>query len=261
MGIDRFTKELGKVTLEEAMSVVSQRDNLSNAKEDSMIFVNGYQSTSDKYPRKEAYLDRIGSIFIDCDNSRNDKDIITKFKEQYKDYEYYIYETFSSSMEKPKFRAIIPLDAEIGFSSSVKHAIFNTFRLYADDAASWFFVPTLNKIETISHHDGKPFPARVIEKAAKEIEVYESQRKLEMEISRQLFLIQNAGKTPSEDGWRKFKAVKKCLEGLVEGERDNSLNAACWVMEQYGFKDKIPQFLDEVDCELALKNKFRRQYR
>lgn len=41
-------------------------------------------------------------------------------------------------------------------------------------------------------------------------------------------------------------SVKKCLGGLLKGERDSSLNAACYAMKNCGYGGYIGEFLCEV---------------
>ena len=55
--------------------------------------------------------------------------------------------------------------------------------------------------------------------------------------------------------------VKKCLDGLHKGERDDSLNAACYAMDKNGYREHIREFLDEVFCERSIKEKFYRKFR
>lgn len=236
---------------------------------DNTLLFGGYFDVPDSYSRLEGqeYM-KMNVVFIDCDNGKDgqpltwDKDIIKKFKADMEKYQYVIWETYSSTTERPKFRALIPLDATLNYTKDVKQAVFQVFRDYADPRASWFFAPDTKHLPTVYHKaDGELFPSCHIKRLADEIA--RTRRMFEAEIERRCSMrkVFNLDAEHNPEGWRHLPTVKKCLEGLAKGERDNSLNAACYAMTKNNYKDKIPQFLDEVDCELALKNKFRRQYR
>ena len=236
---------------------------------DNTLLFGGYFDVPDSYSRLEGqeYM-KMNVVFIDCDNGKDgqpltwDKDIIKKFKADMEKYQYVIWETYSSTIERPKFRALIPLDATLNYTKDVKQAVFQVFRDYADPRASWFFAPDTKHLTTVYHKaDGELFPSCHINKLADEIA--RTRRMFEAEIERRCSMrkVFHLDAEHNPEGWRHLPSVKKCLEGLSKGERDNSLNAACYAMTKNNYKDKIGEFLDEVDCELALKNKFRRQYR
>jgi len=171
-----------------------------------------------------------------------------------------IYETSSSTKERPKFRAIVPLDSEIPWNKYTKNAILQLFSDFADPKASWFFAPTLDKIPTIEENTtGRWMPVNDILARADNIRINEQMVNSLMALKQMKW--QSGNNTRHENGWRYLPSVKKCLDGLAKGERDNSLNAACYAMKQCGYKDKIPQFLDEVICDREIKNKFRNRYR
>ena len=65
---------------------------------------------------------------------------------------------------------------------------------------------------------------------------------------------------PNPQGWRHLPSVKKCLDGLCIGERDNALCAACYAMDKNGYKEHIPEFLDECVVESSFKDKWRKRY-
>lgn len=253
-------QEAGKVELEEAMRFLSTPDLAGVEKSDCVLVFNGYSGTKERYLRNEGELDRFSTIFIDCDNPESDPDAMAKFEDAMQGYDYWLYETFSSTPESPKFRAIIPMDEELEWSKYAKSAVFHTFSKFADPKASWFYSPTSNRLGTVRHHEtGRLFPARVVKKRVDDI-----RRKEEVQSAKSSkFALWNAiyGKERNPDGWRFLPSVKKCLEGLTKGERDDSLNKACFAMNKNGYRSNIPEFLDEVDVPNDMKSKFRGRYR
>lgn len=249
-----------KVPLSECLTCLCQAENARSSKTENFLLFPAYSHAKDEYPRWESQVDRFSVIVLDCDNYQNDPSIIDKFKERMKTYNYLIYETFSSTRERPKFRAIIPLDDELVWSKAAKKAIFERFKDVADFRASWFFSPDANHLNTIYEHDGIEYPASSL---LEDIRRVEDRLKFEDELfslkSRICRRDQFARK--DENGWRRLPSVKKCLEGLHKGERDSSLNAACYAMDKNGYRERIREFLDEVVCERTIKDKFYRKYR
>ena len=227
---------------------------------DSMLVFNGYNSDLTEYPRRELFLNKFSSVFIDCDNETSDPDIVSKWKKEMEGYDYMIYETASSTPERPKFRAIVPLDGELDWDKYAKAAIFQIFSSFADEKASWFFTPTLDKLPTIYDHiTGHWFPCEIIQREIDSAKRRDVMRKTNFAIAQMM----NRGtchKERNAEGWRNLPSVKKCLEGLSVGERDNSLCAACYAMDRNGYRDAIPQFLDEVSVDWQLKQKWRKRY-
>ena len=235
---------------------------------DSMLVFNGYNNALEEYPRREYCLNKFSSIFIDCDNKDEDPDIITKWKEKMDGYDYMIYETASSTKERPKFRAIVPLDEELDWNKNAKTAIFHLFGQFADEKASWFFAPTLDKLPTIiDHTSGCWFPSKLLKMEIVRIEEQERIRQSEYNLKqmRRRLYASVFGTTNNAEGWRYLPSVKKCLDGLSVGERDNALCAACYAMDKNGYRDAIPQFLDECVVDgrdsAFLKDKWRKRYR
>lgn len=254
-------KEAQKIDLFEWSVLVTQPQYAAKEKDDSMLVFNGYSDLYDKYPRPEVNLTSASSVFIDCDNPNADPDIMEKWRNLMKDYDWMIYETASSTKERPKFRAIVPLENEIPWNKYTKKAIFQLFDEFADTHASWFFAPTLDKLDTIEENTtGRWMPVDGIMTRANKIrddeQIAESIRTL-LQMKREL----NGGYEKREDSWRFLPSVKKCLEGLHQGERDSSLNAACYAMDKNGYRDHIREFLDEVLCDRSIKAKFYHKYR
>lgn len=251
----------GKVELEEAMNLLSTENLAVDDKENSILLFNGYKDTDEHYERKEIQLDRFSTIFLDVDNKQKNPRLLDEFKEVMVNYDYWLYETFSSTPERPKFRVIIPMDAELKWDKNAKTAIFRMFQKFADEKASWFFSPTLNKLETVTHHKtGREFPARLVKKYIDELanrEQMEATAKVLQQLKNKL---RKDNFKPNPEGWRNLPSVKKCLDGLHVGERDDSLCAACFAMDKNGYRSSIPQFLDECFVEREFKDKWRKRY-
>lgn len=235
---------------------------------DNTLLFGGYFDVPDSYSRLEnqEYM-KMNVVLIDCDNGKDaqphtwDKDIIQKFKADMAQYQYVIWETYSSTPERPKFRALIPIDKTLKFTKDVKQAVFQVFRDYADPRASWFFAPDTRHLKTVYHKsDGELFPSCHIMRFADEIA--RTRKLFEAEIERRASMrkVFHSDWKNNSEGWRNLPSVKHCLEGLVKGERDNALCAACYAMDKNGYKDAIPQFLDECVVDRAFKEKWRKRY-
>lgn len=257
---DRFATEAKKVDLFEWTILASRPDYAQKTKDESMLVFNGYNETLSEYPRKESELNRFSSIFIDCDNENSDPTIIEQFKNVMQNFDYLIYETASSTNERPKFRAIIPLDGELEWNKYAKQAVFQLFHRFADEKASWFFSPTLDKLDTIYEHEvGRWFPCELITRKVEEMKKLDEQKETHL-LLQQIRMSRLHKDRHNPEGWRHLPSVKKCLEGLCIGERDNALCAACFAMDKNGYRDAIPQFLDECVVERSFKDKWRRRY-
>lgn len=250
-----------KAPLNECLAYICQPEHSQANKTDNFLLFPAYSHSEKEYPRWESQVDRFSVIVLDCDNHQCDPSIIDKFKERMKVYNYLIYETFSSTRECPKFRAIIPLDDELVWSKSAKKAIFERFKDIADFKASWFFSPDANHLDTVYEHDGIEYSASSL---LEDINRIEDRRKFDEELHMLKSRISSwhyKGIKHNPEGWRNLPSVKKCLEGLHVGERDSSLYSACFAMKKLGYGESIQHFLDEVVCDNAIKDKFRRQYR
>ena len=239
-------------------------------KHDCWLLSNGYSGRGGKHTRAEHNFEWIDTILLDVDNGKNedpstwDRDLLEKFKKEHEAYDYFLWQTASSTIDRPKFRVIILLDRKIPWLNEpkkyTKNAIKQMFAKWTDDNASWYFSPTRGKLDTVEHHLGKPFPASKIEWMMNSMKQLEEALKPS---SAEEWDLEKNHKTyePNPDGWRNLPSVKKCLEGLHVGERDNALCAACYAMDKNGYRNAIPQFLDEVVCDTAIKNKFKNRYR
>lgn len=265
----REPKFSARVGLEEAfVHLWSDIGNLYEAKGDGHLIAMGYNSKWEKYPRLESSFDSISTMFIDCDNAQEDPQLLEKFKDRMKNYEFWTWETPSSTPTRPKFRAIVPLDKAIEWTPRfTKKAIASIFHEYADEGASWFEEPLAPKFDTIFHHEGNLYPSNSLKWKVIALESEEREKEDERclaQANHQQWMLRNIASVTSlrnTEGWRNFSSVKKCLEGLQKGERDNSLNAACYAMDKKGYRDKIGDFLDEVVCDESIKRKFRSKYK
>ena len=241
---------------------------LANPKDnklDCWLLSNGYKDTAALYTREEFNFQFIDTVMLDVDNDKEkpDPDLLERFISEFSSYAYFLWESASSTLECPKFRAILPLDKRVEWVNEpekfTKRAVLGVFSKWHDNKASWYFSPTTSKVQTFVAHGGQAFPSsRIVERIQVDkmfAQVESSQR--EMDARRAMLFTK--GKNPG--GWRNLPSVKKCLEGLKVGERDDSLNAACYAMNANNYKDRIGEFLDEVVCEESIKRKFRNKYR
>ena len=203
---------------------------------------------------------KINVLFIDCDNENSDRGILEKFHSDMKEYTYLTWETFSSTEERPKFRALIPLDKTIQYTKDVKKSVAHIFEEYSDQKASWYFAPDALHLRTLHFNKGTLFPSEHITSFAEKL-------KRDREMTEAMFeriaraRAKDADYKRNEDGWRNFESVKYCLGGLTKGERDQSISKACYAMANRGYRDKIPEFLDELIVPQEFKNKFKNKYR
>lgn len=242
------------------------------SKNDCWLMSNGYKDTNGFYTREEWNFQWIDTILIDCDNG-NDEDpstwdagILDKFKDEFDKYAYFLWETFSSKPERPKFRAIILLDNKVEWVNEpekfTKDAIKQHFARWTDNKASWFFTPPKGRVSTFIAHKGIPYPSAPILSLVKlKREIHDILQPSSAAQWDRENVLRHGAFSCAVDGWRNLPSVKKCLEGLQKGERDNSLNAACYAMDNNGYHDRIRDFLNEVVCDESIKRKFRAKYR
>ena len=216
-------------------------------KDDCWLVSNGYNDRGGKYTRAEHNFDWIDTILLDVDNPQGDPSLLDKFKCEHAQYDYVLWQTASSSVERPKFRVILLLDKKIPWINEpqkfTKEAINQTFSFWTDDKASWHFTPTKSKnITNLVSLNEKVLEALKPSTAGAWDTTNISTRKHSME------------------GWRNLPSVKRCLEGLCKGERDNAINKACYGMRENGYATDIPIFLAEIDVPDEFKVKFKNKY-
>ena len=109
-------------------------------------------------------------IMLDYDNNEKNPNpnLLNEKKEEFKDLQGVIYETFSSTKECPKFRVMFKMNRTIPFNTDAKTAIPKIFE-GADKVASWFFLISSPKVDTIHYLKGnKFFNASIIEEVVRE---------------------------------------------------------------------------------------------
>lgn len=84
---------------------------ISNNKHDGTLFKIGI--VSDNSINTMSPIEIYTRLIIDYDNLNEDKNLLRKFKNKFKDYSYMLYTSFSSKRHKPKFRVIIKLKKPI----------------------------------------------------------------------------------------------------------------------------------------------------
>jgi len=236
--------------------------NAPEKKEECWLISNGYSNISTKYTRAEHNFNRIDTILLDVDNPTSDPNLLKDFEREYQEYRYFLWETASSTSERPKFRVIILLDHSIEWINEpqkfTKQAILQTFSKWTDDKASWFFTPTRAKLGTFKCHSGIKYPASKIEFLVNlNKQLNES---LKHSTGHDIFNELTATRQTNPDAWRNLPSVKYCLQGLTKGERDISICKACYAMDKNGYGNHIGEFIDELMVPQEFKNKFKSKY-
>lgn len=259
-GINSTQLKKANGTVKELANYLKDVATKTEEKTDAYLISNGY-SDKEECERKEENFTEINSILLDCDNEQADKDLLKKFNCEYFQLEKVVYQTASSTSEKPKFRVIIPLDEPISLTGNIKmrhikKAVAEIFKKYTDPKASWFFTPTKDKIETIKYYSGQPYKSWDLIQQANNFTFNDAINNACYENKSQY--------SNNPEGWRNLPSVKECLDGLVEGERDNKINAACYAISKHFSKVEIREFLSEIppvgkDFNSVIA-KFKKQY-
>ena len=231
-------------------------------KEDCWLVSNGYNDRGGKYTRAEHNFDWIDTILLDVDNPQGDPSLLDKFKCEHAQYDYVLWETASSSVARPKFRVILLLDKKIPWINEpqkfTKAAILQTFSRWTDNKASWYFTPTKSKLDTFFGNRGKPYPSTNITNL-----VSLNEKLCEAMKPSTAGAWDKANMSPrthSSEGWRNLPSVKRCLDGLRKGERDDAINKACYGMRENGYASDITTFLDEIIVSNEFRVKFKNKY-
>ena len=78
------------------------------------------------------------------------------------------------------------------------------------------------------------------------------------------FEVKSQYNNSNNSSYKNLPSVEKCFNGLVKGERDNSINAACYAIQNNFTKADIRNFLEELyTSDPSLKEhvaKFKKQY-
>lgn len=252
-----YAKVMKKMPLGEFLK--RQMQNPPEDKHECWLFSNGY-SDAESYHRLESEFRYFDTILLDVDNKDSDPTLLKQFEEEYKEYAYFLWESASSTPECPKFRVIMLMDNRMEWSHDAKIAIKQLFGKYTDDNASWYFSICASKVNTFRPHMGaKRYPSyRIAQLASTNRRIAEEASSMAM--LRMSRYQSSDSQYANPDGWRNLPSVKKCLDGLVKGERDTSLNAACYAMDKCGYRAKIREFLSEVCVDAKIKQKFLGKY-
>lgn len=217
------------------------------------LFHPAYIASDKPYMRLESKLERFSVIMIDCDNKTNDPDIINKWFAAMGCYDFIIYETYSSTKECPKFRAIIPMDEELQWSKNAKTAIIDTFAQFTDKQASWYYAPTRNKLDTVrANKAGIKFPAKTLKDRIGTLElmekIEENQRALEhakWEDRKQAGWVRERGRKD----YHELPLVQEYMSAF-KGERNSTAYKAACSMFARGYEDyEIKSMLNEGPLE------------
>lgn len=220
----RDSKQSVRLSIEEAFNVLwTPQNTTASEKGNGSLMAMGYDNTREFLDdRKEHLFTHMSLMMIDCDNGEKDKpstwdkDIITKFNTYLGNYEFWTYESASSTQDRPKFRGIVPLDREVEWTKFNKKAIGHLFSMFVDEGASWFEEPLLPKLNTIKHHEGKLFPASVLEKNINML-MEDDERKMDEIRRRQIaynqYRLTHPDYQPRKLDPHNLPCVKKYLEG------------------------------------------------
>lgn len=258
----KYAKKATRTTLDDVMNHLV--DAAARQKHDCYLICAGYNPDApDAIPRRESEMPMTDTVLIDCDNDDSDPDIIRKFEEENAQIEYHLWETASSTPEKPKFRAIIPLDNPVKYDSATKKAIAQIYAKWQDEAASWFYLPTEDKLPSYRHHKGHLQNTAQLEFLAEKIRTG-AQVKLDMT---DLLL----PRRKLRGDWHHLPSVKKVLTNTFTIGRDCAIYGATFAMTHCGYGNAdIQDFLDEAAPVLpdkpgepasAIINKYRKMFR
>lgn len=263
----QFSTTMVKAPLGQVLK--ESRSKAPEKKEDCWLVSNGYSDREPKYARAERNFEWIDTILLDVDNPQCDPTLLDEFRREYGRYCHFLWETASSSIERPKFRAILLLDRKIPWINEpqkfTKKAIHQAFGKWTDDNASWFFTPTKSKLSTFAVHPGKPYPsAEITDLVNLNMAMHEALKPSTASMwddANMSMRRHSSNGWPYLDRWRNLPSVKYCLEGgLRKGERDDSINKACYAMRENGYASDISTFLDEIIVADEFKRKFRYKY-
>lgn len=245
---DAKNEYCAKVTLDEALRFLLVPENASEEK-GGWLFHPAYNENESNYKRWESQMDRFSTIMIDCDNHGKDPDIINKWYDFMGNYDFIIYETYSSTKELPKFRVIIPLDEELPWSKNAKIVIAQTFNQFTDNKATWYFAPTRNKLDTIrANNVGRKFPARVLKEKIDTLNMIEQINNTQRVIEQSKWAERKAMGIVKEHERKDYHELPLIQEYLSssKGERNSSAHKAACSMFARGYEDyEIKSMLTE----------------
>lgn len=231
--------------------------NLASNKGNGRLMAMGYVEGADElFSREESVFTHMSVMMIDCDNKTNDPHIVDKFRDYLANYEYWIYETASSTKEHPTFRAFIPLDRPVRWTRYNKKAIGHLFHLFVDMGASWFEEPLSTKLHTLQHHDGKMFSAATLEAVISKLEESERVKEKEYRFAHErhrMWMLRNLDKVTKVNVSNNEK-VRHYLDTPYlkmsgNGDSDNSLYRAICVCVVADDEDTLELVKTKARCE------------
>lgn len=247
---------------------------------DTAYFCMGFNSKADgPYERSYGPLDKIEVVAIDCDNPQGDRTALDAFRREFASYHYILWETPSSTPERPRFRALLPLDRPLDFSREAMEAIREKFDKWTDEAAVWFDLPIKDKLHTLEVNEGRFTSSWDLMRRAyylkRKGEVFSEADAERREHKRQEHERLGVRESYGRDGWRKLKKVQAVLaSGVNVGERHRVLVSCIGCIKAatsngqptYG-PAEISAFLDEVfvpdsrgESGEKIKAEFRRRF-
>lgn len=257
-----------RISLEDAIHKLwADEKNLKSEKGKGRLMSMGYHSDRTELgSRRESEFNSLDCIMIDCDGVQDedgnvDKDAIEHFCKFAESYDFVLWQTSTSTAEKPKFRVLIPLTRTVKWTNYTKKAIARLFCKWTDPKASWHEEPLAPKIGTMIVHDGKQFPAEVLEKVEKQIV---DDVKVQKEISRQLDMMMAYKSELRKVSVLNNEKVRHYLDTSYtkmkgNGDSDSSLYRAICVCVVAGDKETLDVVIEKAlsehwgEMELARK--------
>lgn len=276
--------EMVKMPLAQAL-----RESMMKAPEDKhdcWLMSHGYSSFSNEYHRCEDNFNRIDTILLDFDNEQEitrddgttekvvfDKDLMRKFEEEYKQYDFIIWESASSTKEWPKFRVIFLLDKPIEFviEDGVKYtkkAILSIFAKFKPDkSASWYFTPTKSKVNTVRRNRGIPFQSSKVEWNVSSIRKMDAERNRQQSLKeglKQLWLLSHPEYQEKQADVSNNDKVRHYLDTPYSkitgnGDSDNSLYRAICVCLSANDENTLEEVLNKARLERWSNNELNRK--
>lgn len=249
---DAKSNDAARISLQEALHFILKPENASEEK-GGWLFHPAYNDTTPTYKRWENQMTKCSTIMIDCDNKNKDPDILNKWHEAMKDYDYIIYETYSSTKELPKFRAIVPLDEEMVWSKHMKMAIVHTFSQFSDEKATWYFAPTRNKLNTFKVNKGtRKFPSSSLVPAIQSLAMMEQIEMTQRLLDHSKYLQRKEMGLVKEYARKDYHELPLVQEyfSAVQGERNSSAHKAACSMFARGYENhEVKAMLSEGPLE------------
>lgn len=264
----------GVYSIEDAIEHVWIPSNelLASVKGEGRLMAMGYNAgAGEMFGRKETLFTHMSVMMIDCDNKKTNGDpkVMDMFNEYMNNYEFWTYESASSTSECPRFRALIPLDRPLRWSKHTKKAIGRLFSMFVDDGASWFEEPLRHKLSTIKHHEGKEFPASVLENVIVQLEDDEKIRMDEYENKSnqiKLWRLRHPEYQPKKVNVSNNEKVRHYLDTPYlkmsgNGDSDNSLYRAICVCVVADDEDTLELVKTKARCERWTSAEIERKVR